>query len=153
MSDLAMTMAAAGDASVISDLLRRCFAEVWDEDSVASLLAGPGAFALLAMRRGRPCGYALLRVIAGEGEILSMAIDPLKRRYGIGGRLLAAALAEARRRGAMKVFLEVAVDNPAARRLYAAAGFAVIGRRQGYYRPAGGDALVMAAALDAGGPT
>ena len=36
--------------------------------------------------------------------------------------------------GTRRIFLEVAEDNWAARRLYAAIGFAPVGRRRNYYR-------------------
>ena len=39
------------------------------------------------------------------------------------------------------MFLEVAVDNPAAIALYQAAGFVPAGRRRGYYRRQGADAM------------
>jgi ribosomal-protein-alanine N-acetyltransferase len=46
---------------------------------------------------------------------------------------------------AHELMLEVAVDNVAARNLYAAAGFATVAVRLGYYRRAGGpvDAVAM----------
>ncbi len=60
--------------------------------------------------------------------------------------LLRAAAAD----GAVRVVLEVGESNAAARRLYAGAGFAVIGRRRGYVHRADGtreDALVLAAGV------
>jgi len=50
---------------------------------------------------------------------------------------------EARRRGAREAFLEVRVDNDAARRLYASEGFDEIGTRRGYYDNGRVDAVVM----------
>ena len=44
---------------------------------------------------------------------------------------------------AAEVFLEVRTDNEAARALYEAAGFAVVGLRPRYYRPSGADAHTM----------
>jgi [ribosomal protein S18]-alanine N-acetyltransferase len=44
------------------------------------------------------------------------------------------------------MLLEVAAGNAPARALYAAAGFAEVGKRRRYY-PDGSDALVLAAAL------
>ncbi|TQF76591.1 ribosomal-protein-alanine acetyltransferase, partial [Elioraea sp. Yellowstone] len=58
----------------------------------------------------------------------------------------AAAAAEAQARGAGRLFLEVAVGNAAARRLYGRLGFREVGQRRGYY-PDGADALVLALAL------
>jgi ribosomal-protein-alanine N-acetyltransferase len=62
--------------------------------------------------------------------------------------LLAAALQAAAEAGAARLLLEVAEANPAARSLYAAAGFAPVGRRPRYY-PDGGDALLLARPLPA----
>jgi ribosomal-protein-alanine N-acetyltransferase len=48
---------------------------------------------------------------------------------------------EAARRGARRIYLEVAEDNAAARALYAAEGFEPIGRRRGYYARREGPAV------------
>jgi ribosomal-protein-alanine N-acetyltransferase len=63
--------------------------------------------------------------------------------HGIGSALLAALLAEARRRGCSEMFLEVRADNTRAQRLYKWWGFADIGIRRGYYQPSNTDAIVM----------
>ncbi|MCX7684005.1 MAG: GNAT family N-acetyltransferase [Acetobacteraceae bacterium] len=120
-------------------------AEAWGEAAIAGLLATPGTAALLCGREG----MAMLRVAADEAEILTLAVRPGARRRGLGRALLAAAMAAAAAAGARRMLLEVAEDNAAARALYAAAGFAPVGRRPGYY-PGGGDALVLAAALPGG---
>ena len=95
-------------------------------------------------------GVLLGRAVAGEAELLTLAVAPDRQRSGIGGRLVAAFLAEARARGAVQAFLEVAADNAAAIGLYRRAGFAEVGRRRGYYAGANGariDALVFAQGL------
>jgi ribosomal-protein-alanine N-acetyltransferase len=54
-------------------------------------------------------------------------------------------IGEAARQGLPSVVLEVASDNAAARGLYAAAGFVMVGRRPRYYRRGGEtiDALLL----------
>jgi [ribosomal protein S18]-alanine N-acetyltransferase len=95
-------------------------------------------------------GMIIARVAADESEILTLAVSPGQRRRGIGSRLLRLAMDRAAERGAMSMFLEVAMTNDAARALYAALGFAEAGRRLGYY--AGGtDALVLRSTLAPGG--
>ncbi len=61
---------------------------------------------------------------------------------------MAELLAEAARRGAREVFLEVRADNPAAQTLYVALGFDALDTRRGYY-PGGVDALIMRKRLPA----
>ncbi len=104
------------------------------------IVLGLGAFAGEAM-----IGAALLRSVADESEVLTIVVAPDRRRCGVGGELLAAALEETARSGAKTAFLEVSIDNSAAISLYRKAGFVEIGRRRGYYRRTGGavDALLM----------
>ncbi|WP_433224301.1 ribosomal protein S18-alanine N-acetyltransferase [Dactylosporangium sp. CS-047395] len=89
-------------------------------------------------------GYAGLAV-AGPDEawVQNLGVRTSAQRRGIGRRLLEALLAEAARRGAKQVLLEVAVDNAPAQRLYAEYGFEAVGIRRGYYQPSNTDALVM----------
>ena len=49
--------------------------------------------------------------------------------------LVQSLLAEARRRGASEVFLEVRADNPGAQQLYRTLGFEQIAVRPRYYQP------------------
>jgi len=114
----------------------------WSVSDFAALLARPEVFAVV-----REDGFALGRAIAGEAELLTLAVQPGARRRGVGRALLAGFLEEARMRGAARAFLEVGEDNLAARGLYAAAGFMRVGRRRGYLRTPEGvaaDALVLA---------
>lgn len=90
------------------------------------------------------------QAIAGEAELLTIAVDPAARRQGQGGYLLQAFIERARLLGSERAFLEVAADNAPAIHLYTRAGFDQTGRRKGYYhRPDGTreDALVMALML------
>ncbi len=109
------------------------FGEAWSAVQLAGTLAMPGAWARLALAGTTATGFSLCRSIGPDVELLLIAVDPGQRRLGVGGRLLAAALADASARGATDFFLEVREDNAAARRLYASAGFAEVGRRPDYY--------------------
>ena len=135
-----MRAVAAGDAQALAALHAACFppAQAWSADAFARLLALPGVFGCLAEGEG----FALLRAVLDEAEILTIAVVPGARRRGLGAALVSAGLAGAALRGVRACFLEVAAGNAAARGLYAAAGFAAIGRRPGYYED-GADALVM----------
>ena len=67
----------------------------------------------------------------------------LTARGGLGRTLIQALVAEARKRGASKVFLEVRADNGSAQHLYETLGFVAIAERIGYYQPDNVDAIVM----------
>jgi ribosomal-protein-alanine N-acetyltransferase len=133
-------------APVLAALHEQCFDEAWSADSIAGLLATPGAFALVASAADGPAGFILCRVAGDECEVLALCVVPASRRAGLATSLLDAALADAFGRGARRVFLEVAEDNRAARGLYVAHGFVDIGRRPAYYAGAtgaGADAMVL----------
>jgi ribosomal-protein-alanine N-acetyltransferase len=155
MSESAIRVVAAGATAL--DLLARlhgaCFDPGWSRESLARLLATPGALAFLAVTgdeaAAEPVGFLLARAAGGECEIISLGVVPAARRQGAARALLAATLAAAASAGARNCFLEVAADNAAARALYLGFGFREVGRRPGYYRNSGGaaDAVVMARAL------
>ncbi|MEJ8572720.1 GNAT family N-acetyltransferase [Microbaculum marinum] len=125
----------------------------WNEAAWSGFIADSTVIALCAIASDRLLAVSLLRAVAGEAEVLTIAVESAARNRGIGALLLSEGLAEAVRRGAESAFLEVAVDNAAAFALYRRAGFVEIGRRSGYYRrPAGRngaavDALRMACRL------
>jgi len=91
-------------------------------------------------------GYAGLAFVAApphaEAEIHTIGVDPAHQRLGVGRALLRGVLAVADA-AAAAVFLEVRTDNDAARALYEAEGFTVVGLRKRYYRPSGADAHTM----------
>ena len=99
---------------------------------------------------GAIAGFILCRVVAGEAEVLTLAVRPERRRQGIALALVEAAAAFAAQT-ADAMLLEVARDNPGALALYARTGFVVVGQRAGYYARRGApavDALVMRRALN-----
>ena len=80
-------------------------------------------------------------------------INPSVRPPGAGRRgVVEAAKAQARARGCVTLFLEVAQDNEAAISLYKQAEFHNVGFRRGYYARSTGamDAIVMRHELNSG---
>ena len=102
---------------------------------------------LVAERDGQVVGSAGLLSIGETAQILTVGVLPTARRQGIGEQLVQALVAEAGRRRAAEVLLEVRMDNAAARQLYAKLGFEVIGTRRGYYEQGRVDAVVMRRAV------
>ena len=140
---MSVRRAGPSDLGALARLHAAAFDPAWSAGEIAAL----DAVALLE----DDAGLVLVRTVAGEAEILTIGVRPEARGAGVGRRLLEAALAAALAEGAGAVFLEVAEDNPAARRLYAGLGFEEVGRRRGYYPRAGtptGDALVLRRALN-----
>ncbi|MBE0008835.1 MULTISPECIES: ribosomal protein S18-alanine N-acetyltransferase [unclassified Arthrobacter] len=97
---------------------------------------------LVAEVDGRMVGYAGVMVVATTADIQTIGVLPECEGRGIGSAMLTELLAEARRRGAAEVLLEVRADNPRAQDLYLRNGFEHIHTRRKYYRD-GVDAWVM----------
>lgn len=133
----------------LADLHDRAFPRPWSAEEFEALLKGPGAFAVLG-EGDEPKGFILCRAVAGEAEILTVAVDPAARRRGWGAALVEMAAGVAREAGAFEMFLEVAADNLPAIKLYEATGFERVGLRKGYYpHPDGAkDAVVMRRTLN-----
>lgn len=137
--------ALAGDAQAMAAVHALAFAAPWSAQELAGFMDGPGAFALAVETEEALAGFILCRAIAGEAEVLTLAVDPAHRRAGVGRALLRAAMDTSIGANAEAMFLEVSTDNPGAVALYEGAGFEHVGVRRGYYSGEGktSDALVM----------
>ncbi|MDB5695818.1 MAG: ribosomal-protein-alanine acetyltransferase [Sphingomonas bacterium] len=109
------------------------FGEGWTRAQCLGVLAMPGVRLLLAWLDDEPAGFALVRTVLDEVELLLLATVPAHRRRGVAATLLRALAGEARADGATRMHLEVRAGNDAAQ-LYLAQGFAKLGERRGYYR-------------------
>jgi len=137
--------AGPADAEAIVALNRRVAAEAaqflaYDIDPVtgadmlkAKLAAGPGGDrVLVAAAEGALVGMLLLRRHlhpAYQGVLqLGLAVDPDRRRQGIGRRLVRTAIASARTAGVRRLQLAVVADNRPALDLFHREGFSIEGR-------------------------
>jgi len=134
------------DAPALAHLHAASFHRGWDEAEFEAMLREQNTL-VHRLRRGRSViGFAVSRLAADEAEILSIAVAAGERGRGLSRGLLLTHLGHLAGRGVRTVFLEVEENNQPARRLYDKAGFTVAGRRERYYRQAGGkelNALVM----------
>lgn len=92
-------------------------------------------------------GMIVTWLILDEAHIATLAVHPDFRSLGIGRRLLARSLEQARERGAVSALLEVRASNLTAQALYAQFGFVVDGVRPRYYQDNHEDALLMSAKI------
>jgi len=125
--------ASARDAAAIATVHAASFQRGWGEDEFRRLLIERNIVCHRAQIGRTLVGFILSRVVAGEAEILSVAIAPGWRGRGFSRPLLDLHLRRLAGLGATAVFLEVDEDNAPARRLYARARFRDVGRRPAYY--------------------
>lgn len=134
------------DAAALAQLHGASFHRGWGEGEFETMLREPNTLVHRLRRGSKVIGFAVSRMAADEAEILSIAVAASQRGQGLSRGLLLTHLGHLVARGVKTVFLEVEENNQPARRLYERAGFSIVGRRERYYRQAGGDelnALVM----------
>jgi ribosomal protein S18 acetylase RimI-like enzyme len=99
------------------------------------LLSRGNCALLVVVARREVAGYALVlfRRGAASARLYGIAVRAPDRGRGLGRRLLRAAEAVARRRGAARITLETDPSNEAAVRLYRSHGFRLVRRLGPYY--------------------
>lgn len=148
--------ARVADADDLADIHASAFHRGWPAAEIEALIGEPSVTALVARRarlfgKRRPVGFTLVRVAADEAEVLTIAVAPEERGYGIGRQLFDELMRRLYFERVGSVFLEVDEGNQPALALYRRAGFRQVGRRGNYYAVSGGqtsNALVMRADLN-----
>ena len=127
----------------VAALEKLCFADPWSENSVASELNNDLALWLVAMNDDTVVGYIGSQTVAGETDVMNIAVHPDWRRRGIAQSLIECLVVELKNRGSEALMLEVRASNAPAIALYEKLGFRQVGRRPNYYRNPKEDALIL----------
>lgn len=118
--------------------------QAWSEQMLRDELDAPETRWYVVAESGEQIvGYAGLAVFGDEAHVMTIGTAYEAQGKGVGRAMLRALLAEAERRGAVRVILEVRVDNASAIGLYESEGFETVGVRKRYYQPENVDAAVM----------
>lgn len=134
----------AEDLNRVMAIENEVYAQPWTRGNFHdSLMAG--YHCRIMELAGEVVGYSVLSVGADEAHLLNLSIAAQWQRRGLGRQMLKFMIGLAREVSAHKIYLEVRPSNLAGRRLYAAAGFAEVATRRGYYPGQGGreDAVIM----------
>ena len=126
-------------------LERMCFTRPWSKKMMAEELDNQCAAFLVAVEpeTEKAVGYAGLLVVADEGYITNVAVDPSCRRQGVAAQLLQVFDNFAKGNHLAFLTLEVRPSNAAAIALYEGFGFREVGRRRNYYDLPKEDALIL----------
>jgi len=90
------------------------------------LASDQGIVCRFAAVAGRTVGFFRLDLAPDGTAEVTVLVAPTRRRRGLGGQLLVAAMAEARERGMRHLVAAVRTDNIAGRAFFGAAGFAEV---------------------------
>jgi ribosomal-protein-alanine N-acetyltransferase len=148
MSTVPVTIRPLGYADLpqVIAIERRAFPTPWSLAMFVLELSKPSSICLAAVephrvRPGKLLGYVICSRYADVWHVMNIAVDPPRRRRGIGTALLEGVIERA---GVSQSYtLEVRPSNPGAIALYERLGFRTAGTRPRYYRDTGEDAVIM----------
>lgn len=133
-----------GDVEQVTALEKECFSDAWSEKLVADLLTSSFDEAwVLVCPDGELVGYINIRFLAGEGELMRIAVKPSHRGLGYSKKLMDRLVQSACENEAPELTLEVRAGNVPAIGLYESYGFVSEAVRKGYYHNPTEDALIM----------
>ena len=131
----------------IAAIERESFSCPWSPESLQEAGTMENSIFLTVSVDGTVAGFGCVLLVAGEGELVNIAVSPAFRKMGLGQRLLTALLTEAEAQETEVVYLEVRQSNTPARHLYEKNGFEAMGVRKKYYKDPVEDAVLMRCVL------
>ena len=120
----------------LSNLHKKCFPnKPWSADDFRDLKKS-GCEIIMSQN-----GFIVYRVVDDEAEIITIGVNPEMRRQGIAIAMITIIEKNIKNQGVKKIFLEVALTNEPAKKMYENLGYKQIGIRPKYYD--GVDAILM----------
>ena len=125
------------DLPALHALDQECFAPAiaFSRSELLSCLNHPNSVVRIADLDCRIIGFAVgMVVVSGSAHVITLDVSREGRRQKVGTNLMRALHEEFRHGGAGASFLEVAVENTAARRFYEVLQYKYLEYLPGYYR-------------------
>ena len=147
--DINIRKMVAEDLEQVYALEKASFSTPWSLDSFQfELKENKAAHLWVAEVRGndgekKVIGMIVVWLLVDEAHIATVAVEEDYRRRGIASQLICTALTDLGEKGAIRATLEVREGNKAAQELYRGFDFKFVGRRKGYYKDSGEDAILM----------
>jgi len=130
------------DYAHLENIHAQSFERPWSVDELVSTLAVKGTRCFVANIKGKsskgPKGFVIIRTIAGQSEILTIATDRSFRNRGIARLLLEFVIRNLQADRVGQLYLEVSENNSIALGLYKSMNFKQVAKRSAYYRIRGG---------------
>ncbi|WP_124065240.1 ribosomal protein S18-alanine N-acetyltransferase [Clostridium sp. E02] len=133
----------AEDVLTITGIEQVCFPDPWSYESIMESLNNNLDTWFVVEMKAEIVGYCVFRIIAGEGELLRIALLPKWRGRGLSKKLMDQVVFYSRRWEVSSMFLEVRSSNECAVNLYRSYGFLENGIRKNYYQNPCEDAILM----------
>jgi ribosomal-protein-alanine acetyltransferase len=146
-----ITLMQEADVANVLEIERRSNSHPWSEANFFDALR-LGYLCLVARNESCVVGFAVLRLLVDDAELLLIAVNPDARRSGCASALLAELRTRMRALHKEALHIEVRQSNDTAISFYISHGFVRAGTRRNYY-PSGvlgnqrEDAILMRVAL------
>lgn len=139
--------AVEADLNAIKVIEKASFPDPWREKMFLAHLSGEPHIFIVAegSLKGvqKILGFAVVRGVAEEAELLNIAVDRKMRGHGVGTTLLDSVIKRCIDAKVERLLLEVRESNHEAQALYRRFSFMSIGKRPGYYRSPSEDAIIF----------
>ncbi len=141
MENIIFRLITKSDAEKAAVIESESLSTAWSEKQIRDSINNDFAVYAVAVTENEVCGIGSIYCVAGEGQIMNIAVAKEYRRRGIAEGIMNFLDGEAIKRNCEIITLEVAENNLSARALYEKCGYTAVGRRKGFY--GGVDALIM----------
>ena len=132
------------DVPEVEKIEKDCFSDAWSEKLLRDILESEFDEAwVLVCPDGGLCGYMNVRFLAGEGELMRIAVKKEYRGLGYSRKLMERMVKSAEEKDACDLTLEVRAGNTPAIQLYKSYGVKKEAVRRDYYHDPKEDAFIM----------
>lgn len=132
------------DLPQVEQIEKECFSDPWSLTTLSSMLTSEWDESfVLSGEDGVLCGYINYRFLAGEGELMRIAVRKTVRGLGYSRKLMEQMVRSAVQKQISDLTLEVRAGNVPAIELYKTYGFRKEAVRKNYYHDPEEDAFIM----------
>ena len=129
------------DLESIKEILVSDFDDFWNYSILKDELSNANSYYLVAKLDNEILGFAGIKYVLNDADIMNIVVKKSKRKLGIGSLLLKNIIELCKNLNISTLFLEVNEKNTPAISLYKKFGFKNVGFRKNYYKE--NNAIVM----------
>ena len=129
------------DLEEIKDVLLSDFDDFWSYEVLREELLSDSSLYIVAKKQNEIIGFAGIKIIIDEADIMNIVVKKSYRNNGIGSLLLENLILTSNKKNLNFINLEVDCKNTIAINLYKKFGFEEISLRKNYYK--NNDAMIM----------
>ena len=129
------------DLENIKEILVSAFDDFWNYSTLKEELSNANSYYLVAKSDNEVLGFAGIKYVLNDADIMNIVVKKSKRKSGIGSLLLKNIIELCKKLNISTLFLEVNEKNLPAISLYKKFGFEEVGFRKNYYKE--NNAIVM----------